>query len=239
MLFSQKMEIKTLKQPPQPKSSSRQTAALTLDKAVEHELKNGRILDPNIDEKKLRRTISNRLSAQRSRLRKNQYINDMEKMVLDLEKLISILTPRVKSYEEKRTLLLVQNNSLQNLLELHLNGSKRSEIEVQLKQAEVCRLREIKKIEQQVHESRQPCQLGYCLQTLHKFEVNNDRFCQWKSMITSGSAIGQSRLKVEPSYGFNDRDEVSMPARNQDELVEIDQYFNFDDLNICEANGSD
>ncbi|CAA0841838.1 Basic leucine zipper 34 [Striga hermonthica] len=229
---------KTLKQPPQHKSSSRQTAALTLDKAVEHELKNGRILDPHIDQKKLRRTISNRLSAQRSRLRKNQYINDMEKMVLDLEKLISILTPRVKSYEEKRTLLLVQNNSLQNVLELHLNESKRSEIEVQLKQAEVFRLREIEKIEQQVNGSRQSSQLGYCLQALHKFEVNNDRFCEWKSMVI-GSTLGQSRLKVEPSSGFKDRDEVSMLARNQDEGVEIDQYFNFEDLNICEANGSD
>ncbi|EPS67439.1 hypothetical protein M569_07336, partial [Genlisea aurea] len=48
---------------------------VSLDEAVKYELKYGRRLKAAaVDRRKLRRTISNRLSAQRSRMKRAQYI---------------------------------------------------------------------------------------------------------------------------------------------------------------------
>uniref|UniRef100_K4BG01 BZIP domain-containing protein n=1 Tax=Solanum lycopersicum TaxID=4081 RepID=K4BG01_SOLLC len=56
----------------------------TLEEAVNLELKNGQV-DPNVNMKKLRRTISNRLSAQRARMRKIEYTDGLKKEAKNLE----------------------------------------------------------------------------------------------------------------------------------------------------------
>ncbi|PIN09629.1 hypothetical protein CDL12_17785 [Handroanthus impetiginosus] len=117
---------------------------VTLDEAIKYGL--NRKSDPNMDKKKLRRTISNRLSAQRSRMKKAQYINDMEKMVNDLEDMISALTSQLKNYKEKWKLLLIQNDSLQKLIEIYSNESKLRAMELEQKQIQVNNLKELEKI---------------------------------------------------------------------------------------------
>ncbi|KAH0688890.1 hypothetical protein KY289_016248 [Solanum tuberosum] len=56
----------------------------TLEEAMNLELKNGQV-DPNVNLKKFRRMISNRLSAQRSRMRNTEYIDELKKEANDLE----------------------------------------------------------------------------------------------------------------------------------------------------------
>ncbi|KAG8372636.1 hypothetical protein BUALT_Bualt12G0087300 [Buddleja alternifolia] len=121
-------------------------STLTLEKAIEYELNHGCKLDPNMDKKKLRRTISNRLSAQRSRMKKSQYIDNMEKRVNDLQELISFLTPQVESYKEKQKLLMLENNALQKLVEIRSNESKLHELELEKKKNELYMLKEVEKI---------------------------------------------------------------------------------------------
>ncbi|XP_073139547.1 uncharacterized protein [Henckelia pumila] len=102
---------------------------LTLDEAMEHEMKHGSLFnDPNnMDLNKIRRIISNRLSAQRSRIKTINYTRDSEKMVKDLSDLISSLASQVKSFKEKKKLLELENNSLRRELDKRLTKSRRLE----------------------------------------------------------------------------------------------------------------
>ncbi|KAK4412554.1 Basic leucine zipper 6 [Sesamum alatum] len=238
----------------------------SLDKAIEYELKHGRRLDPNMDKKKLRRTISNRLSAQRSRIKKAQYISKMEKMVNDLEELISVLTPQIESYKEKRKQLLLQNDSLQNLVELHSNEAKLREIELEQKRVEVCRLKDLEKTTNKNNEDsdswsqqmqdfslkqieKQPyLSLGFCqngLQHLQKLWPN--QFCQ--QQLLSSAVVLQAGLKMAPNSGLQKTGkdglrcskswepiEVwSAPEKNKEE-AEIDEYLNFEAVNVDAAS---
>ncbi|KAI3450317.1 hypothetical protein Pfo_006982 [Paulownia fortunei] len=211
-------------------------------------------------------TISNRLSAQRSRLKKAQYINDMEKMVKDLEELISVLTPQIESYKEKRKVLLLQNDSLQKLVEIRSNESKLCEIELEQKRVEVQRLKELEKsLNKNIHDLNfgpqqmqhlrfkqfmaQPyTSLGFYqngLQHIKKF--GSYQFCQQQ---LPNSALVQSGLKMAPNFGFEQPGkhqqpgftiklpvELLTPEKNQEE-AEIDQYFNFEALYVDPASAS-
>ncbi|KAL0458681.1 UNVERIFIED_CONTAM: hypothetical protein Slati_0495300 [Sesamum latifolium] len=192
----------------------------SLDKAIEYELKHGRRLDPNMDKKKLRRTISNRLSAQRSRIKKAQYINKMEKMVTDLEELISVLIPQIESYKEKRKQLLLQNDSLQNLVELHLNEAKLREFELEQKRVEVFMLKDLGKTSNKINEDhsnsgskqmqdssskqyeKQPYPgLGFSqngLQHLQKLWANQF----YQQQLRSSGQLVQTGLRTAPNLGL-------------------------------------
>ncbi|XP_002966948.2 basic leucine zipper 6 [Selaginella moellendorffii] len=66
-------------------------------------------LDPSLDPKRARRIIANRQSAQRSRIRKLQYIAELEKNVSSLQMEVSTLTPQVSFLDHQRVLLNVDN----------------------------------------------------------------------------------------------------------------------------------
>ncbi|ESQ52949.1 hypothetical protein EUTSA_v10016923mg [Eutrema salsugineum] len=67
-----------------------------------------RILDP----KRVKRILANRQSAQRSRVRKLQYISELERSVTSLQAEVSVLSPRVAFLDHQRLLLNVDNSSL-------------------------------------------------------------------------------------------------------------------------------
>ncbi|KZV25752.1 basic leucine zipper 61-like [Dorcoceras hygrometricum] len=121
--------------------------SLTLDGGVEYEMKHGSLFNgPNIDLKKIRRTISNRLSAQRSRTKMTNYTSDLEKRVNDLEELISdILSPQVESCNEKIKLLRLENDSLRQQLEKRSSESGRQEMAIEEKRAEIEKQKELKR----------------------------------------------------------------------------------------------
>nr|GMD61225.1 basic leucine zipper 34-like [Ipomoea batatas] len=62
-------------------------APLTLEQLIKYESSQGRRVDPSMDLTKLRKTISNRLSAQRCRNKKAHYMQEMEKKVTDLQEI--------------------------------------------------------------------------------------------------------------------------------------------------------
>ncbi|KAJ6291485.1 hypothetical protein OIU76_023538 [Salix suchowensis] len=65
-----------------------------------------------IDPKRVKRILANRQSAQRSRVRKLQYISELERSVTSLQAEVSVLSPRVAYLDHRRLLLNVDNSSL-------------------------------------------------------------------------------------------------------------------------------
>ncbi|KAK8589049.1 hypothetical protein V6N12_023456 [Hibiscus sabdariffa] len=67
---------------------------------------------PIIDPKRVKRILANRQSAQRSRVRKLQYISELERIVTTLQTEISTLSPRVAFLDRQRLMLTVENSAL-------------------------------------------------------------------------------------------------------------------------------
>ncbi|XP_077249590.1 basic leucine zipper 34-like [Tasmannia lanceolata] len=67
--------------------------------------------DP-IDPKRVKRILANRQSAQRSRVRKLQYISELERSVTSLQTEVSALSPRVAFLDHQRLVLNVDNSAL-------------------------------------------------------------------------------------------------------------------------------
>ncbi|KAK4484486.1 hypothetical protein RD792_007069 [Penstemon davidsonii] len=65
------------------------------------------------DPKKIKRILANRQSAQRSRVRKLQYMSELERTVSSLQAEVSVLSPRVAFLDHQRLVLNVDNSVLQ------------------------------------------------------------------------------------------------------------------------------
>ncbi|KAL8144092.1 hypothetical protein V2J09_017124 [Rumex salicifolius] len=68
--------------------------------------------DPIPDTKRVKRIIANRQSAQRSRVRKLQYISELERSVTTLQTEVSALSPRVAFLDHQRLILNVDNSAI-------------------------------------------------------------------------------------------------------------------------------
>ncbi|KAK4439144.1 Basic leucine zipper 34 [Sesamum alatum] len=68
--------------------------------------------DTIVDPKRIKRILANRQSAQRSRVRKLQYISELERSVTSLQTEVSALSPRVAFLDHQRLLLNVDNSAL-------------------------------------------------------------------------------------------------------------------------------
>ncbi|KAL6202128.1 hypothetical protein ACLB2K_025839 [Fragaria x ananassa] len=64
------------------------------------------------DPKRIKRILANRQSAQRSRVRKLQYISELERSVTSLQSEVSALSPRVAFLDHQRLILNVDNSAL-------------------------------------------------------------------------------------------------------------------------------
>ncbi|KAL7113874.1 hypothetical protein ACP275_04G086100 [Erythranthe tilingii] len=233
-----------------PANDTHPRAALTLDEAIEYELKHGRRLDPNMDQRKLRRTVSNRLSAQRSRIKKVKYIDQMEKTVIELQKLILFLTPQVETQIENKKELMEENESLQKLAAIRLNESKLAELEVEQKQAEIARLKELEKTaKRNIHDERLKqittahpyTKLGYNYENGTAYEFNNHFNCTETAptilIRSDNEQVGKSDDEQQLAAGFTT---CKMPIQaltgqdDDDDDEETDQYINFEALNNVE-----
>ncbi|KAI3736039.1 hypothetical protein L6452_15571 [Arctium lappa] len=68
--------------------------------------------DKIFDPKRIKRILANRQSAQRSRVRKLQYISELERSVNSLQAEVSVLSPRVAYLDHQRLVLNVDNSVL-------------------------------------------------------------------------------------------------------------------------------
>ncbi|GAB2285404.1 hypothetical protein Dimus_019857 [Dionaea muscipula] len=65
-----------------------------------------------VDPKRVKRILANRQSAQRSRVRKLQYISELERRINSLQTEVSTLSPRVAFLDHQRMLLNMDNSTL-------------------------------------------------------------------------------------------------------------------------------
>ncbi|KAE8702291.1 Basic leucine zipper 61 [Hibiscus syriacus] len=68
--------------------------------------------DSIVDPKRVKRILANRQSAQRSRVRKLQYISQLERSVTTLQTEVSALSPSVAFLDHQRLILSVDNSAL-------------------------------------------------------------------------------------------------------------------------------
>ncbi|XP_034689150.1 light-inducible protein CPRF2-like [Vitis riparia] len=105
--------------------------------------------DPNLDDRRLRRLLSNRISAQRSRLRRTNYINEMETQVKEFEAQIAQLSPEVVLIQRKKKLLQMDNELMkqkETKLQEHINLKN---AETDAHQTELYHLRQLFELQQQ------------------------------------------------------------------------------------------
>ncbi|KAE8076015.1 hypothetical protein FH972_014691 [Carpinus fangiana] len=102
-----KQQQQQLKNESEEVESQCQSDTQTLQNAAAN-MSDDRITDP----KRVKRILANRQSAQRSRVRKLQYISELERSVTSLQAEVSVLSPRVAYLDHQRLLLNVDNSAL-------------------------------------------------------------------------------------------------------------------------------
>lgn len=111
-----------------------------------------RIVDP----KRVKRILANRQSAQRSRVRKLQYISELERSVNSLQAEVSVLSPRVAFLDHQRLLLNVDNSALKQRIAALAQDKIFKDAHQEALKREIERLRQV-----------------YHQQSLQKMENNN------------------------------------------------------------------
>ncbi|XP_068311130.1 basic leucine zipper 61-like [Pyrus communis] len=97
----------------------------------------------SFDSRKLKRIISNRASAQKSRLKKVQYVMEMEKKAKTLESQIAFLSPQVEFYTHQKQFLQMEQKSLNGKITAYNNDKIQKDAEIEATKKEVARLREL------------------------------------------------------------------------------------------------
>ncbi|OVA02762.1 Basic-leucine zipper domain [Macleaya cordata] len=128
-------------------SSSSGKKQTELDDAQKY--KWGRKFDPNMDPKKIKRIMANRLSAQKSRLKKLEYKADLERTANALQEEVSSLSPQVVHFDRQRLIRRMENTALKQRI-AHFNSDKI------LKEAEFKALKqETEKLREQLYKLQQ------------------------------------------------------------------------------------
>eukprot|EP00249_Psilotum_nudum_P020661 c27796_g2_i3 orf=257-1492(-) len=97
-----------------------------------HPIALGVSTDPNIDPTQVKRQ-----SAQRSRVRKLQYISELEKTVNSLQTELSMLSPQVAYLEHERMVLNVDNNLLRQRISVCVKNKKAKDAQIDTLMKEV------------------------------------------------------------------------------------------------------
>ncbi|XWS71879.1 hypothetical protein CRYUN_Cryun03dG0175700 [Craigia yunnanensis] len=123
------------------------------DNSVKSEVGNGiqvhRGLDTSMDPRKLKRIASNRVSAQKSRIKKLQYVCDMERKAESLETLIAVLSSQVALQKDKKYLLQMEKTDMNQRMTACANRRIIVDAEIEQRKAEVNRFRQLQLIQQQ------------------------------------------------------------------------------------------
>ncbi|KAF5202048.1 Basic leucine zipper [Thalictrum thalictroides] len=104
------------------------------------EHKRGRHISPENEPKKIKRILANRESAQRSRMKKLEYIAQLERTVDALRAEVSILSPQVVCHEQQRNFLKLENNAIKQKISSFMNENAFKDAEFQVLKDEKERL---------------------------------------------------------------------------------------------------
>ncbi|XP_028755553.1 basic leucine zipper 34-like [Neltuma alba] len=108
-----------------------------------------------VDPKRVKRILANRQSAQRSRVRKLQYISDLERSVSTLQTEVSALSPRVAFLDHQRLILNVDNSTLKQRIAALAQDKIFKDAHHEALKKEIERLRQIYHHQQQLQNLHQ------------------------------------------------------------------------------------
>ncbi|MCD9558934.1 hypothetical protein HAX54_016634 [Datura stramonium] len=120
----------------------------TLNEAIKFELGHGNI-GPNVDPKKFRRTISNRLSAQRARLKISGYMTELEQKFKDLRNTIALVTQQIETVKGEQKMLQLENELLQRQLDIVTEKSNLCTAQTEEMKLELKGLKELAKAKEE------------------------------------------------------------------------------------------
>ncbi|KAK4274833.1 hypothetical protein QN277_018003 [Acacia crassicarpa] len=103
-----------------------------------------------MERRRINRVISNRLSAKRSRVKKNEYVAEMERQAKHLETKINMLHPQVLAFQHHRRLLLIEQNEMKFRMALVEHDRLLKERKTEKMKEEIMRLLEFKKRQEQI-----------------------------------------------------------------------------------------
>ncbi|PHT51749.1 Basic leucine zipper 61 [Capsicum baccatum] len=107
--------------------------------STNNECSSERVVDP----KRIKRILANRQSAQRSRVRKLQYVSELERSVTTLQAEVSVLSPRVAFLDHQRLLLNVDNSALRQKIAALAQDKLFKDAHQEALKVEIERLRQI------------------------------------------------------------------------------------------------
>ncbi|XP_051152060.1 basic leucine zipper 61-like [Andrographis paniculata] len=112
MMMTNQQQVQLKSEPDEVQSSCRSDAFLIAAADGLHATSGDISGDKIVDPKRIKRILANRQSAQRSRVRKLQYISELERSVTSLQAEVSVLSPRVAFLDHQRLVLNVDNSVL-------------------------------------------------------------------------------------------------------------------------------
>ncbi|KAH9611172.1 hypothetical protein KSS87_006389 [Heliosperma pusillum] len=119
--------------------------------------------DPlNLDPKRIKRILANRQSAQRSRVRKLQYISELERSVTTLQTEVSALSPRVAYLDHQRLILNVDNSALKQRIAALAQDKIFKDAHQEALKKEIERLRQIYHHQQQQQNNMKMSNVANC-----------------------------------------------------------------------------
>ncbi|GMI92034.1 hypothetical protein HRI_002872600 [Hibiscus trionum] len=148
----------------------------------------GRFDEQNMDPRKFKRIISNRLSAQRSRIKKLQHVHDMEKKVESLQTLVDVLSNQVELQKEKQFLLRMEQQDLQSRISACANRRVMVDAEIEKRRAELNRVRELHLRQQ--HQQMQPQNMDVWEHGLPTEQMLNDSATGQPLFVSSDEVDG-------------------------------------------------
>ncbi|OMO74855.1 hypothetical protein CCACVL1_16426 [Corchorus capsularis] len=121
--------------------------------------------DSIVDPKRVKRILANRQSAQRSRVRKLQYISELERSVTTLQTEVSALSPRVAFLDHQRLILNVDNSALKQRIAALAQDKIFKDAHQEALKKEIERLRQVYQQQQNLKKmnntaQQQPCTTG-------------------------------------------------------------------------------
>lgn len=153
-------------------------------------------LDSSLDPKRAKRILANRQSAQRSRVRKLQYISELERSVTALQSEVSTMAPQVAFFEHRRAVLNVDNNTIKQKMAALAQGQRFKDAHIEALQKEVQRLRQL--YQQQQMQQQQHLQPGLSTSTydLQHQQFSNLELGQDESSLAAVPDIFASALGI-------------------------------------------
>lgn len=107
------------------------------------------VMDASLDPKRAKRILANRQSAQRSRVRKLQYISELERTVNVLQEEVSALSPQVTYLDRHRIILNVDNSAMKQRIAALAQEKLFKDAHNEALKTEVHRLRQLYQQQQQ------------------------------------------------------------------------------------------